>query len=223
MAGIDHTTIVFKNGKWLKDVYEVDEESGEWIMRCPFEYGRDGDIRIVRDRSGSVIDISDDMKMYRDEYDAIYMRDGIRKFHTVARNFYGFRAWLKWKLRFMHKLYYEKEVGVWNDGVTEIYIYHDGPNQSYVSFYSDGDDTYIVIGGYGHHKNVYCHFMDRGYGEGFEEKMAAEAFRWACDKILVEISESVFESWEEQEDFVNQMRDEFGYEELYRIVNREET
>ena len=229
MAGIDHTTIVFKNGRWLKEVYEVDEETGEWIIRCPFDYGRDGNIHIVRDPLGNVIDISEDMKVYHDEYDAIYVRDGIRNFRTIAKNLYGIRAWLKWTLRFMHKLYYTKEVGVWKkgdveylNGDVEVYIYHDGPNQSYVSFYSDGDDTYIVIGGYGHHKNVYCHFMDRGYGDEFEEKMAAEAFRWACDDILVEISESIYESWVEQEDFVNEMRERFGYEEPYKIVDREE-
>lgn len=228
MAAIDHTTIVFKNGKWMKDIYDVDEETGEWLIRLPFDFGRDGDIRIVRDPLGNVIDISEDMEVYHDEYDAIYERDGMRNVYAIAKNFYGIRAWLKYKLRFMRKLYYTKEVGVWTrgdveypNGDVEVYIYHDGPNQSYVSFYSDGADTYIVIGGYGHHKNVYCHFMDRGYGDEFEEKMAAEAFQWACGEILVEISESIYEYWDVQEDFVNEMRERFGYDDPYKIVDRE--
>jgi hypothetical protein len=80
-----------------------------------------------------------------------------------------------------------------------------------------------VIGGYGHWKNVYCHFMARGYGDEFEEKMAAEAYKWACEKVLVDISESICGgSWELEEDFVNNMRERFGYEDPYRIVCREE-
>ena len=123
----------------------------------------------------------------------------------------------------MHKIGYRKEVGTWIEGGAEVYIYHDDLNQSYVSFYNDGTNTYVVIGGYGHWMNVYTHFYARGYGDEFEEKMTAEAFRWACDKILVDISESICDGdWEVEEDFVNRMRAAFGYEDPYRIVNRED-
>jgi hypothetical protein len=218
MAAIDHTDIVFKNGEWMKEPYSFGEND-EYINHCPFEYGRDGNIHTVGETK-----IYDDIRWYRDEYDAVYERDGWRNWGTVRKTPHGIWAWFKYHLGFMHKIGYRQEVGVWanGDGV-EVYIYHDELNQSYVSFYSDGTDTYVVIGGYGHWKNVYCHFMARGYGDEFEEKMAAEAYKWACEKVLVDISESICGgSWELEEDFVNNMRERFGYEDPYRIVCREE-
>ena len=83
---------------------------------------------------------------------------------------------------------YKREVGVYTHDNIEVYIYHDAPNQSYISFYTDGKASWVVIGGYGHHNNVYTHFMSRGYGDEFEEKMAQEAFWWACDDILAELT-----------------------------------
>lgn len=217
MAAIDHTTIVFKNGKWMEEPYAFDENDN-YLNLCPFEYGRDGNIHTVYGK-----DIRNNIKWYRDEYDAIYERDGWRNWGTVRKTPYGIWAWLKYRLHFMHKIGYRKEVGVWTEGENELYIYHDEFKQSYVSFYDDGNDTYIVIGGYGHHKNVYAHFYARGYGNEFEKKMTEEAFRWACGSILVEISESIYDAdWEKEEEFVNRRREQFGYEDPYRIVNRED-
>lgn len=220
MAGIDHTAIVFKNGKWMEedDLGYYNYEKDEFVDLLPFRYGRDGNIHTLNDKA-----IWDDIKWHRDEYDAIYERDGWRNWHTIRKTPYGIWSWLKYKLHFMHKIGYRKEVGVRVDDTTEVYIYHDELNQSYVSFYDDGINTYIVIGGYGHYKNVYAHFYARGYGDEFEEKMTAEAFRWACNEILVDISESICDgSWEAEEDFVNRMRERFGYENPYRIVYGEE-
>lgn len=226
MAAIDHTVIVFKNGEYMKHPYTFDEEDN-YINLCPFKYGRDGNITEVCEKFGVSAHwwrkIHDDIKWYRDEYDAVYERDGWRDWCTVRKTPHGIWSWLKYRLRFMYKIGYRKEVGVWRKDGVEVYIYHDQLKQANVSFYSDGTDTYIVIGGYGHHENVYCHFMGRGYGDEFEEKMAAEAFRWACNTILVDISESICESWEAEEDFVNDMWQRFGYdEEWYKIVDREE-
>lgn len=220
MAAIDHTTIVFKNGKLLNDddLGYHNYEKDEYVYLLPFRYGRDGNIHTLNDRA-----IWDDIKWYRDEYDAVYERDGWRNWDTVRKTPHGIWWWLKYKLHFMHKIGYRKEVGVWREDDKEVYIYHDELNQSYVSFYNDGTNTHIVIGGYGHWHNVYCHFYARGYGDEFEQKMTEEAFRWACGDILVEISESICGgSWEEEEDFVNRMRTRFGYEDPYRIVNRED-
>ena len=225
MAAIDHTTIVFKNGKLMKDddLCYYNYEKDEYVNLLPFEYTRDGSIHIVVNPDGVREDLWLSKKWYRDEYDALYERDGWRDWSTVRKTPHGIWAWLKYKLHFMHKIGYRKEVCTWKWCEQELYIYHDELNQSYVSFYLDDKDSYIVIGGYGHWKNVYCHFMDRGYGDEFEEKMAAEAFRWACGDILVDISESICGgSWEDEEDFVNRMRERFGYDDPYKIVNQED-
>lgn len=211
MAYIDHTTIVFKNGEWMKEPYTFDEND-KYVNICPFEYGRDGNIHTVNG-----IDIRDGITWYRDEYDAVYERDGIER--TYRLNMHVIVERIKWMLHFKRFVCYRKEVGIWCKDDTEIHIYHDELNQSYVSFYDNGTDTYIVIGGYGHWGNVYAHFMSRGYGDEFEEKMAQEAFQWACNNIVVDISESICGgSWELEEDFVNRMRERFGYEDPYRIV-----
>ena len=183
MAAIDHTVMVFKNGIWMKD-QDTLNENGEFIDHCPFMYGRDGNIHMVNDD-----DIWTEITWYRDEYDAIYQRDGARgKYARLL-------ARIKWWLHITERVGYEKEVGVWKKDNIELYIYRDPRNQCYVSFYKDTTDTYIVLGGYGHHANVYTHFMGRGYGDEFEEKMAYEAYEWCVDDVLVEVAESIYKDF----------------------------
>lgn len=46
MAGIDHTVILFKNGKYVKNVYEIDcdKDIHRVLVNVPFSYSRDGEI-----------------------------------------------------------------------------------------------------------------------------------------------------------------------------------
>ena len=192
MASIDHTDIVFKNGEWVKETWHYDEND-KYMNDLPFEYGRDGNIHTING-----VKIHDKIKWYHDEYDAIYERDGWRYFYTVRKSPVGIWEWLKYKLRFKHKVCYRKEVGVYKDDNVELYIYHDPLNTSYASFYYDGTDTYVVLGGYGHWGNVYTHFMHRGYGDEFEEKMVKEAYHWLCNKVLRDIVDDLWvEDWDE--------------------------
>lgn len=214
MAGADHTCIIFKNGNYIptEQTYDYNEETDEIISHLPFEYGRDGDIRYVNS-----IPIWDQLKWYHDEYDAIYERDGWRDFSSVRKTPYGLWAWLKYKLHFMSRICYRQETAIWRKDKHDVYIYHDALNQSYISFYTDGVDSYVVIGGYGHHKNVYTHFMARGYGDEFEQKMAEEAFWWACNNILVKLVEVYCPGyWYEQEDEYNKLRAIFMPKEIYQ-------
>lgn len=224
MAMIDHTRIYFKNGKYLPEeqTFTYDAEDN-YRNLLPFECTRDGAIFRLVDQFGNMGSIYEGIKWYRDEYDAIYERDGWRNWSSIRKTPIGIWWWLKYKFHFMRKIGYRKEVGVWTYGDEELYIYHNSLKQNYVSFYIKGEDTYVVIGGYGHRENVYCHFMGRGYGYSFEEEMASEAYRWACDDILVDIAESICDGdWEVEEDLVNRLRDRFGYESPYKIVDREE-
>jgi hypothetical protein len=213
MAAIDHTCIIFKNGNYIpfEDTYTYEAETDEYVSRVPFEHGRDGDIQSING-----VRICEQIKWYHDEYDALYVRDGCRNWSAVRKTPAGIWWWLKYKLHFMERRCYEKEVGVWREGRNEVYIYYDAPNQCNVSFFTNGTDSYVVIGGYGHHKNVYTHFMGRGYGEEFEEKMAKEAFWWACDDILVGITEGYVQSYtEEMDNEVNRLRKLFMPKDIY--------
>lgn len=184
MAAIDHTDIVFKNGKWMKTTYYINEND-EYINLLPFEYGRDGNIHTINGKY-----IYDDVVWYRDEYDRLYERKGIKKIYNRF-NIASILNRFNWIFRRMDHVCYRQEVGMYGHGGTELYIYHDPLNRSYASFYTDGIDTYIVLAGYGHHANVYTHFMARGYGDEFEEKMAKEAYEWLCKDVLAGIVDAI--------------------------------
>ena len=189
MAAIDHTTIVFKNGVYIPKPFVLDGDFN-CINTLPFEYGRDGNIIKLTNSDGSSIDIWDNIYWFRDEYDAVYRRDGAKKFYG-RKNLYVIIERLKWLFHKMEFVCYEKEVGLWKHGNQEVYIYHEPMKKSYVSFYNNGTDSYVIIGGYGHYGNVYTHFMSRGYGDEFEEKMAREAFRWALTIVMEEIVNAI--------------------------------
>lgn len=199
MAAIDHTVIVFKNGKWMKEPYSFDEND-EYINHCPFKYGRDGNIHTVNGE-----EIWDEIKWhYRDEEHAFYTRAG------GTGKGVGLLWRLKWWFHVMEFQYYEKEIGEWKKDSEELYIYHDPLDQCYVSFYKNETDTYIVLGGYGHNCNVYAHFMNRGYGDEFEEKMAYEAYEWCIDDILEEVADAVFDGFWESENGRKALQKVFG-------------
>lgn len=196
MAAIDHTVIVFKNGKWMKETWKYNADNDDFVSLVPFGYGRDGNIYSYHLGEKSV-PISDKMKWYRNEYDALYQRVGLQKIYGGLRNCTISAIWnrIKWMLHVMERkcfFEYEKEIGVYEDENVEVYIYHEPLKQSYVSFYREKEDTYIVLGGYGHYKNVYCHFMNRGYGDEFEEKMAKGALTWCMTSVVDYITDALY-------------------------------
>lgn len=220
MAAIDHTVIVFKNGEWLE---EVDYES------LPFEFGRDGNIHSVEmptvrgldlsgwcmtwDMGSIMTSIWDEIKWRRHEYNAWYEREGFSK--LTRFNWWQIKCLFQWITRKLSDPVYEQEVGTWQNAVTEVYIYHEPMKESYVSFYRDKttDDTYIVLGGYGHWGNVYTHFMHRGYGKEFERKMVQEAFDWCGKQVLGAIADHITGDYDAQEEVLKSLQMTFweGY------------
>lgn len=75
-----------------------------------------------------------------------------------------------------------ERVGYLRNEFTEIITYRS--EDFNVIFYLSGDETYVMLGGYGHYNNPYTHFYDRGYGEEFERKMAKECYEWLFEYIL---------------------------------------
>lgn len=215
MAGIDHTVIVFKNGEYIKESDTYDEESGLLINDCPFDYGRDGNITSVYSSDGCIIPIWEDIEWHRDEYDAVYERDGIEDISRFRFSWYAIMQAIKWKLHLMKRVCYKTEVGVWKSGDKEVYIYKSDLKYICVSFYKDATDTYVVLGGYGHYENPYTHFMDRGYGDEFEKKMAVEAYSWLCRRILECISDALYDNLEEADDWAREMRKALNYKEKW--------
>ena len=211
MAAIDHTVIVYKNGEYLKNPDTYDE-NGDFIDLCPFDYSRDGEITAVYEEDGTKIEVLwSDIKWYHDEYDAIYERAGIDGAPLFPITWWKLVRILQWKLHIMRRSCYARDVGVWKSGDVEIYFYRNIPGSTYVSFYKDSKDTYVLLGGYGHHKNPYTHFMHRGYGDEFESKMAVEAYQWLCRDILRVVGESIFDTLDEADAWLVKTRKEFHY------------
>lgn len=67
----------------------------------------------------------------------------------------------------------------------EIFLYQSHDYNA--TFYFHGDESYVLLGGYGHYLNPYTHFFHRGYGEEFERKMAKECYEWLCDDVLTDL------------------------------------
>ena len=214
MAAIDHTVIVYKNGEYLKEP-DLWDEDGNYINTLPFEYTRDGEITDIFSSGGNLIPIYEDIKWYRDEDRALYERDGISDISKFRLSWWIIMQAIKWKLHLMRRVCYEREVGVWKSGDVEVYIYLNNVKQTCVSFYKDATDTYVVLGGYGHYENPYTHFMGRGYGDEFEEKMASEAYQWLCSDILSVVSESIFDDWLKIDEWTHDMQKALRYEEKW--------
>lgn len=211
MAAIDHTVIVYKNGEYIKDPFVFDED-GACLNICPFDYSRDGEITSVYEEDGIKIEVLwSDIKWYHDEYDAIYEREGIYGVPFFPIKWWKLLNILKWKLHIMRRSCYTREVGVWKSRGVEIYFYRNIPGSTYVSFYKDSKDAYVLLGGYGHHMNPYTHFMHRGYGVEFESKMAVEAYQWLYDDILRAVADNIFDTWDEASTWLVKKRDEFHY------------
>ena len=211
MATIDHTVIVYKNGGYVKNPFVFDED-GTYLDIFPFDYSRDGVITSIYEEDGTKIEVLwSDIKWYHDEYDAIYERAGIYGAPLFPITWWKLVKILQCKLRIMKRSCYTREVGVWKSGDVEIYFYRNIPGRTYVSFYKDSKDTYVLLGGYGHLENPYTHFMHRWYGDEFESKMAVEAYQWLCRDILRVVAESIHDTWDEASQWLTKKREEFHY------------
>ena len=211
MAAIDHTVIVYKNGEYVRDPFVFDEDSA-YLNICPFDYTRDGEITAIYEKDGTKIEVLwSDIKWYHDEYDAIYEREGIYGAPLFPITRWKLLKILQWKLHIMRRSCYVRDVGVWKYRDVEIYFYRNIPGSTYVSFYKDSKDTYVLLGGYGHLKNPYTHFMRRGYGDEFESEMAAEAYQWLCRDVLRAVADNIFDTWDEANTWLAKTREDFNY------------
>lgn len=73
-------------------------------------------------------------------------------------------------------------IGYFHEDGIRIFTYQ---SENYNAiFYLKDDESYVMLGGYGHYGNVYTHFFERGYGEKFERKMAKECYRWLFREVF---------------------------------------
>lgn len=86
------------------------------------------------------------------------------------------------------------------------------------TFYLDWQNTYVLLGGYGHHRNPYTHFYHRGYGEQFERKMAYECYRWLCSDVLAEALLYSPAYYSEYEHHLLRLQLRLGYRDVFDVT-----
>lgn len=197
MAGIDHTIIAFHNGMLMENTafykFNTNPELDEVKEFLPFTTNRDGFIR-----------------MEDENFDLVLPNYGVyqKPLHLPKNKRYWIKVFLwnlenkKFKKQFEknplnppenYKIrYYYKTIGSEDEQeYKQIFVYTNEDEEYNITFYFDykTNDSYVVLGGYGHHRNPYLHFYERGYGREFERKMATECYAWICDEIFKEILE----------------------------------
>ena len=90
-------------------------------------------------------------------------------------------------------------------------------------FYVNGNDSYVMIGGYGHYANPYSHFFGRGYGETFERKMAKECYEYLMETILPEALRhlSLFKGAEQENGYLG-LWEKFRFKDFWSMTSEEQ-
>lgn len=87
------------------------------------------------------------------------------------------------------------------------------------------EETYIVLGGYGHYMNPYIHFYNRGLPNEVERMLMSECYEWLMEDILNEVVDILTDYSFEAEDVVKEYQKSFNYEtysDLYNAGREEE-
>lgn len=158
MAMIDKDIIRFVRGKYDRDCKYDNIEFGDWEI----EFTGYGEINEIK-RFGSSGWSLQDMELptitdMSSNFDKDYNR-----IPTATLTYYEGVS---------YKFYLYKK-----DGVAYFFIFTD----------DNGGNAIIQMGGYGHNKNPYLHFINRGYGKKFEKQMLEECRNYLINNILKEL------------------------------------
>lgn len=173
MALIDHTRFFYKNG-----IHEDEPDSWEFIPTDNYSvfYNRDGGLyKIVDNRTNKVYDEFDRTNSM---IDFTYENRHIHMYFLPRFIWRPINSFVElFKKRVYHSWYYRF---INND--IEVYSYFS--DHCCATFVFENNNSHVIFGGYGHYANPYTHFMHRGYGKAFEDKMTKECYRWLCENVF---------------------------------------
>lgn len=81
------------------------------------------------------------------------------------------------------------------------------------------EETYIVLGGYGHYMNPYIHFYNRGLPNEVERMLMSECYEWLMEDVLNEVVDILTDYSFEAEDVVKEYQKSFNYETYFDLYN----
>lgn len=117
-----------------------------------------------------------------------------------------------------------------NDSDLEYYSYYSKDDIEIITYesrqcniiiYVDDDNSYILLGGYGHYMNPYTHFYERGYGIDFERTMARECYFWIMEDVIDDMASSLNDDYETIYEFKDRIRRKLGHK-VYNVSSEEE-
>lgn len=202
MASIDHTIILFKNGKLL----EESPDSKIQIDNLEISFGRDLNLLTIK-----LGDKNIDYQNYRD-----------RIFYHYEERHIFYKIPFKIK-KILKKVIPKKKVSDTDVDMcvidnTTIINYHTACYNALFIFCKD--NTYIGLGGYGHYSNPFTHFYHRGYGRMFEKKMGLECYMWLYEDVL-DNALSIRYSYPQKDQMVDEFQEIGKYKTYFEMTEYE--
>lgn len=126
----------------------------------------------------------------------------------------------KWFGEHFMELLPREYIGYFHEDNIRIFTYQ---SENYNTiFYLKDDESYTMLGGYGHYDNVYTHFFERGYGEKLERKMAKECYKWLFREVFPYCWSIIFKdrAYEDEADLFH-LQEKFHYKDFWDMTREE--
>lgn len=191
MATADYyTQFIWKNGKYLSD---------DDMAKLPFKYDEYGCVTdILNLETNEYFSIKDKIEWHNFPHHAIYCRDGFSLTQRVT--FKEISERIKWILHKKKCIGHARALGRLIEDEYCITTFFSDIYEYGVCIFWLGGDVYTLLGGYGNHKNVYCHFKwhnqynKKGRSIELENQVAVEAYDWIQTEVagaMQEMEENV--------------------------------
>ena len=180
-------SIVFKNGKWIRNPEEYD---------FPFEYADTG--CPVRINGESIVD---HIQWFHNEDDAIYRRAGLPYLYTRSLRALKYR--IEWMLGLKRRVGYWAEVGVYEKDDVAVYIFRRCGDGRLVSFYKDASDNYIWLSEGNCCNPVLGSIIEENNDEHIIKFIVDEVYRYCYENVLTWICDVVYDFSRDESEYKN--------------------
>lgn len=207
MAGIDHTILLFKNGKAVRNC-DLDFD------KLPFEMNRDGKILCFKDKKEiPFLKIKGDYAFTLTKAETGKMKKAVETLKAI----------------FPAALAEESVCYLYDKDGVLIFGYCCEEYNAF--FYNNGKDTFTVLGGYGHLNNPYTHFINRGFPKKTEARIYKEAYDWLIEDVFEDLVDYIncyfrhickeYEEWDKYN--LKDIKKTFGYKTYWDMTDAERT
>lgn len=102
-------------------------------------------------------------------------------------------------------------------------ICYESDNYNVIYYISpDKDDTYVILGGYGHYLNPYTHFYERGLPDEVERMLMNECYEWLMEDVLNNIVDIITNYDFDTDRIVEEYHKIFNYKTYWDLSKEEQ-